>query len=32
MLKYIFINQNRNHYNQHFFVNEKKKSLFIPVA
>ena len=31
MLKYIFINQNRNHYNQHFFVNEKK-SLFIPVA
>ena len=22
-LKYIFINQNKNHYNQHIFANEK---------
>ena len=28
MLKYIFINQNRNHYNQHYFVNEKKKLVY----
>ena len=29
-LRYIFINQNWNHYNQHIFA--KKKCLFIPVA
>ena len=28
--KHIFINQNRNNYNQHIFAN--KKCLFIPVA
>ena len=29
-LKHIFINENRNHYNQHIFAN--KKCLFILVA